>query len=82
MPTSHADLAKSLVALIKRLEKVPETYMVSDPSSLHVLNSSAEALVQQDLRIGEMTSALRDAREALPTEHPARKRITEVFSRK
>lgn len=60
--TTHSDLADIVRAHAKALAKVPVGYCVGDASTLNSLEAAARALCEQDIRIGELTVALRQAR--------------------
>jgi protein subunit release factor A len=52
-------MAKLLTDHAARLQSVPAGYMVSDQSTIRLLNDAARALVEQDARLAEFTIAAR-----------------------
>ncbi|HUS55555.1 MAG TPA: hypothetical protein VMY41_16305 [Thermohalobaculum sp.] len=58
--TTHSDLAAILEAHTAALTKVPAGYCVSDAGTMRCLADAARILREQDLRIGELTVALRE----------------------
>jgi hypothetical protein len=58
--TTHSDLATLLEQLAGKLSAIPAGYCVSDASTMRLLTDAARIICEQDERIGELTTALRE----------------------
>ena len=56
--TSHSDLANIVDKVAADLSKLPTTYIVGHPTNINALQTAAEVLYQQDLRIEQLELAL------------------------